>query len=531
MQELFEQLRSFVRGTWLKKRYILLISWIICPIGWYQVKQMPDQYEASARVYVDTQSLLKPLLRGLTINTDPQDQVQLMVQTLLSRPNLEKVVRMTDMDVQAVTEADTEKLISDLKSNISIGTTGRENLYTLSYTGESPEIATEVVKASLSVFMENTLGQSRNDTQTAKRFLDDQIAEYEARLAQSDRELTAYKRKNGDLIVGQNGGYYSNLSSQQARLDEARLALQEKQTQLATARAQLSGEQPSFGIFTPGVGKSPFASQYDGRLAELQENHDQMLLRFTPAHPAVKELAQSIERLKAQREEELQAYAETPQLARPANGNLNANMVFQELKLNVSALTNDVAALQVRVDNYQLKVDELQKKIHLIPQVEAELEALRRGYQATKNKYDELMKRRETARLAARADQSVDDIQFKIIDPPRASEEPTGPFRLLFYTGITIFGVGAGVAVAFLLSQVSPVAITAYQLTQITGVPVLGSVSVTDKFGSVRLNRRHNLLFFTFLAILLGSYSLIMGLEAAPQFLPSMIDAIRGIRQ
>lgn len=531
MQELFEQLRSFARGLWLKKHFIVLISWIICPIGWYQVNQLPDQYKASARVYVDTQSLLKPLLRGLTINTNPQEQVELMVRTLLSRPNLEKIVRMTDMDVQAITQADTDEIIDNLKNKINISTTSRRNLYTISYEGTSPELATEVVKAALAVFMDNTLGQSRNDSKTAKRFLEQQITDYEKRLGQNDAQITEFKRKNGDLLVGHSGGFYSTLSAHQGRLDEARLMLQEKEMQLASAQAQLAGEEPSFGLYDPGTGKTQFASQYDARIDALRENLDQLTLRFTEEYPDVKEIKHRISQLQTLKDDELEAYKKLPALARPtsSNSNLNANMVYQELKLSVSSLTNDVAALKVRVNNFQDKVDELQQKIHLIPQVEAELAALQRGYQATKSKYDELRKRSETALLAQRAEQSVEDIQFKIIDPPRAGDEPTGPFRIIFYTAITVVGLGMGTAVAFILSQITPVAITAYQLTQLTGIPVLGSVSMTGNNNNTRSNKRNNVLFYTLIATLLGCYVLIIGVEAAPQLLPSMLDAIRGL--
>lgn len=101
MQELLDDLIDYLKGIWIQRRYIIISTWLICPMGWYFVSSMPNVYQSQAKVYVDTQSLLRPLLRGLTIETDPNMQIQLMVKTLLSRPNLERISRMVDLDIQA----------------------------------------------------------------------------------------------------------------------------------------------------------------------------------------------------------------------------------------------------------------------------------------------------------------------------------------------------------------------------------------------------------------------------------------------
>ena len=109
MQDIFEEIIDYLKGIWLKRRYIIIATWLICPIGWYAVSSMPNVYKSEARVYVDTQSLLRPLLKGLTVETNPNTQIRLMIKTLLSRPNLERISRMTDLDVQANNSEEYEK--------------------------------------------------------------------------------------------------------------------------------------------------------------------------------------------------------------------------------------------------------------------------------------------------------------------------------------------------------------------------------------------------------------------------------------
>ena len=127
MQELLEQLLGYVRGAWRFRWYMHLIAWPLCLGGWIMVHQLPDQYEASARIYVDTQSVLRPLLRGLAIQGNVGQEVKLMTRTLLSRPNLEKIARMTDMDLKATTPEAMEALLNRLQHTIKLsGGRGRD---------------------------------------------------------------------------------------------------------------------------------------------------------------------------------------------------------------------------------------------------------------------------------------------------------------------------------------------------------------------------------------------------------------------
>lgn len=526
MQELFEQIWSVARGIWLKKRFIVLVSWIVCISGWIAITTLPDQYSASARVYVNTQSLLKPLLRGLTISANSQQQVHLMVKTLLSRPNVEKILRMVDMDILASSQKEFDQLVDNLARNIKITATGRENLYTISYSGATPEQATNVVKAVLKVFVTNTVGQTRSDTVTARNFLDDQINNYEQRLTSSEQQLTEFKQLNGHLIISSGGGYYTTLKQYQDNFESSKLLLEEKQTQLAMAKSQLIGETPAFGILNPTINRN-ITTQFDDRISQLEQTLDQLSLRYTNLHPDVIEVRQRIRQLQQLRNKEIRAVAKANQ--NTGVNPLNQNPVFQEMKLNVINLENDIAAIKVRVKNFDQKVVNLKSKINLIPEIEANLTALSRGYQITKQKYEEMLRRRESALLAEKADLSVDDIQFKVIDPPRAKTKPVGPNRILLNTLVLFVGLGSGVSFAFLLSQFSAVILTPFQLSQISGYPVLGSVSLNGHAELTRTNSIKNILFGCLLVLLVLMYGGLILLETTNTLMPQIRNVTQGV--
>src|SRR5881227_3197601 len=101
MQELVEQLLALARGMWQRRWIGLGVAWATAIIGAIIVFRLPDKYEASARVYVDTQSMLQPLMAGMAMTPDAGQQVAILRRILLSRPNLEKIIRKSDLDTSA----------------------------------------------------------------------------------------------------------------------------------------------------------------------------------------------------------------------------------------------------------------------------------------------------------------------------------------------------------------------------------------------------------------------------------------------
>ncbi|MCP5213294.1 MAG: chain length determinant family protein [Hahellaceae bacterium] len=513
MQEIVEEIINYLKGIWLKKFYIALTMWVICPVGWYVVFNMPDHFAAKAQVYVDTQSLLRPLLRGLAVQPNTDHQVQLIVRTLMTRPNLEKIARMADLDVQTKNKDEYEKMIDRVKENLSITAAGRENIYTISYRGETPAKTRDVVQAALDVFIENTLGETRSEADSAEQFLDRQIKEYENRLLEDERRLTDFKQQNSNLLGVNVGGYYSTLDQNKQRLAESRLQLREVESRLASARSQLKGEEPTFGLIQQRTMTNTISTQYDGRIEQLKSQLDELSLKYTEKHPNIMELKRRIEDLETQRAAEIKAAVAQQQGDHPTFENLDTNPVYQEMKLSVTRLENEKVSLDVRVAEYESKVREIEEKIHLIPEMESQLISLNRGYDITKNKYNELLTRREQARLSQSADLTADDIQFKVVDPPVVPRQPSGPNRVLFLTVVTLFSMIAGVGIAFGLSQLNPVAISGSQLTRVTGYPVFGTISSIDLVDASNKDRLYTILFAGAVAAAVIIYFVLVGIQ------------------
>ena len=528
MQELFDDLIDYLKGIWIKRRYIIIATWMICPIGWGLISIMPDVYKSEARVFADTQSILAPLLKGLTVQTNPDVQINLMIKTLLSRPNLERISRMTDLDIQAETPEQYEGIIKRLKESIKIiKTRGRANIFTISFEDKDPEMAKNVVQSALTVFIENTLGENRTDSDSAQKFLKSQITEYENRLASAEARLTDFKQKYSNMLPDQYGGYYNKLNIAKEQLQIIELSLLEAETQLKSAKSQLN-TVPTDSTNTQNKiqTSTSIKTSYDDRIAELEMILDSLLLRYTEKHPDVTEAKNRLAHLEKQRSKEIKDYLSA---ASSDDGNTlitSQNPVIQQLQIQVNQYENQVASIKVRAEDYRIKVKELENKIHVLPEIEAELVALNRGYEITKKKYEELLNRQETAQLAQQADETTNKIQFKVIDPPRAPTKPSGPKRLLFLILVTFVGFGAGIGMSLLLSQLSPVVTSTAQLSKATGVPVFGVVSANENLGLQKWHRKKTIIFIASNLFLLMILIMFIGYSLFPEAIQAQLQKV-----
>ncbi|HEY5801938.1 MAG TPA: Wzz/FepE/Etk N-terminal domain-containing protein, partial [Burkholderiaceae bacterium] len=211
MEDLISQLVALYKGVWKYRFWAVATAWIVLIVGTAAVYAVPNQYDSKARVFVDTQSILKPLLAGMTTVPNVEQQVSIMSRTLLTRPNVEKVIRMVDLDLKSKTVKDHEKLVDDLMKDIKITGMAQNDIYTISYTHENPKVVRDVVQAFLTIFVENSFGDKKQDSQKAIVFINDQIKNYEEKLLAAETALKEFKLKNIGLLPKTGGDYGSKL--------------------------------------------------------------------------------------------------------------------------------------------------------------------------------------------------------------------------------------------------------------------------------------------------------------------------------
>ncbi len=476
MEEILRQASVILRATWKHRRLGMLVAWAVGAIVAGVILRIPDRYEASARIFVDTQSILKPLMSGLAIQPNVEQQVMMLSRTLISRPNVEKLVRMADLDLNIKSKAAQEELIEDLTKTLKIQSVGRDNLYTLSYRDTEPARAQRVVQALVSIFVESSLGDKRQDSDSARKFIEEQIRNYETKLQEAENRLKDFKIRNLDMQTSEGKTGIERLSDLSAELSKSRLSLREAENSRDALRRQIAGEDPVLLPESPGADAGISLPEIDGRIDTLKRNLDGLLQRYTDQHPDVVGTRRLIKDLEEQKRQELVARKKFA-AANPGAAVSN-NPVYQQLKVSLAEAEANVASLRARVSEYEARYNRTTELLRTQPQLEAEYQQLNRDYAVNRKNYEQLVSRRESAELTGDLDAAGSVADFRLIDPPRASSTPVAPNRLLLLPGGLILALAAGLFVAFAASQIRPVYFDGKTLRESTGLPVLGTVSL-----------------------------------------------------
>jgi len=152
--------------------------------------------------------VLRPLLAGLALQPNLDQQVVLVSRTLISRPNVERLIRMTDMDLKVKTPADRDEMIDVLTRKLKIDGSARDNLYSISYRDASPDQAKRVVQSLLSIFVESSLGNTRKDTDVARRFIEEQIRQLRKAAGGGGGAPQGFRLKNMNLVGADGRDYF-----------------------------------------------------------------------------------------------------------------------------------------------------------------------------------------------------------------------------------------------------------------------------------------------------------------------------------
>ena len=537
--------RRVAKAAWRYRWAAVALSWLVCGAGWAYVYTIPNSYEASARLYVDADAVLTPLLRGIAVDSPLSSQLDVLQRTLLSRPNLEKLVSNTDLDLTVTGPADLEALTNGLATQIHIEPQTR-NLFTISYRNTNPKLAFDVVQTMLTMFIENKTGNNRSEMENAGLFLQQQIGEYERKLREAEKKRADFRAKYLDLLPADNGA---------SRLDQARESVSRLEGQLTDEMAtrdmlgrELAATPPMVvteadPTAAPG---SPTAIALNPRVVEAQRALDELLITRTENHPDVVLARKHLEEVKvsvAKEAAELSAQIAAAKAAatgvgpsttapKPAGkGKLDTagadpaskpgakgkagsepatpaakthevpNPVYEQLKVRMFETQSTLASLQRQLADATRERDRMDEIARGAPGLQAEYINLNRDYDVLQGNYKELLARREEMRIGQAADASADKIKIQVIDPPQVPQNPVAPNRVRMLSLVLLVGIAGGGGLAVLLVQFDQSFHSIDELRDL-GFPVAGGISLLNV--TVTRGRLASVFAFSMALVLLG---------------------------
>src|SRR5436190_3146189 len=495
-----------LRGMWAHRWLGLATAWAAGAIALAALAVVPAKYEASARIFANTDSILKPLMTGLTVQPNEESRIVMLSRLLISRPNVEKLVQAVGLDAQAASREDRERIVDSVMKTLEIKAAGRDNLYTLTFRDVDPGRAKLAVETLAAMFMESSQGGKVEDTIAAKKFIDEQIAVYEKKLQEAEDRVKEFKIRHSGLTPDEGKDFFARLSAAGASLSQARLELREAERAREAFRRGLASEEAAAA--DPGAGASAGAgaklAEIDGRIDSQRRNLDSMLQRYTESHPDVLGARRVIQELEEQRRQLIAANRKSGVSAiQPATTGQRAS---ETLKVSLAQAEASVASLSSRVAEYAERYDRLKAQAALVPQLEAEYAQLNRDYDVNRKNYESLVARRESATISAQSQSVAGVSDFRLVDPPRVSPSPVWPNSRVLAPLALIFALAAGLLAAYLANEARPTFYNGRSLREACGLPLLGVVSMIVSEPRRRAERSSMFWFLGGVGALLGTY-------------------------
>ena len=477
MQNLLDQ----VRGAWRYRWVGIFVAWCVALLLWAGVFLLADTYQASARVFVDTNTALTQVTKGISVDADLDTQILRVRQALLGGPQLQKVAEDAGLLQGAADSREQQALLNKLRMGLEItgGMAPSSGVFTITYKNRSREKSLQVVDLLLKSFVQGALAGKREGSELAQHFLVSQISLYERRLSDAEERLADFKKRNVGLMPGAEGDYFTRLQAETETLNKARQNLAVVERRRDELRRQLQGEQLLVEAPPQPNSKDPTALQQTSTAARIQETQaklDDVLLRYTDKHPDVIALRETLKELQERHQQELEAVRRGDPGAADRLG-LTNNPVYQSVQLQYGQAQVDIGGMRAEIADRESKIAALRSAINTAPEVEAEFARLNRDYDVTRVQYRALLERLEHSKLGEEAE-ATGIVKFEVIDPPAASFAPIAPNRPLLVTASFVVAIVAGGAVAYLLYLLRPVFFSSRQLAAVTNLPVIGTVSM-----------------------------------------------------
>lgn len=514
MDEILERVYEEARSAWRFRWIGLGAAAVLAVVGWVAVFALPDRYEATASVFVDTRTALRPLLQGLTMEQDVNVQLNYVRQSLLAGDRAEKIARETG--VLPASERDPRMVAGILDGFVKRfgldvrSASGREgerdagSIYTFKFQDTSRDRSLTVTQRLLGSFVEETLGGKRAGSENAQKFLEERIRANEEELRTIEGELADFKKEHIGLMPTEQGGVVPQLEAALDLIKKLENDLNVAQLRRAELDKQLRGDAVIGAAGTGQVGRATGAGGDTlSRINEAQAKLDELLQRYTDKHYDVVAARQILADLEARRQAEIEMLRSGDAAAAASSG-VSTNPIYQSIQQQLNTADLEITTLRGQLAQQRDKVVQLRRRLDTAPQVEAEYKDLIRDYDAKKEQHDTLLKNLEKARMGERAD-DAGSVRFEIMQPPTAPFGPVFPSRSLFLAGVLVLAVAVGAALTYLLHLFRPVVGSMRGLAELTELPILGVVSSAFPQQLTAQSRRSLIGFLGAGAILVGA--------------------------
>ncbi len=521
---LSQQIPIFINEI-IKKRVFVCVSSAIISVAVLIVGvYWPKVYESRASVLWNSSNAVSPLLKGGVGNTSAvRELANIAREIIFSNKILDLLIAKTglgtDSDGNKLSERDLQALKVKLFDSVQVSNK-RSRLISVSYRNSDSMLSYLVVSTLTELFIEETRTEKNRSSQEAFEFIDRQVGDYRKKLDIINENIIKFKRENVDIDSDTSRGVSGRVNSIKLIIRQTSLELSEARVQKSSLKSQLRSEREAINrqLAEKSLQESSIerTSIYTERLKSLQVSLDTLRLSYTDDYPDIIQTKEQIRNLQSQIQNEESQYAELEKevatVGMPAVRFVESEL-FIQISSSISTLETNIKTLEARLSGAENRLEQELLRSSSVNQQESQLEEMARDLNVTQTIYDDLLTRRENARVSLNMQLENQGASFKLQEPATIPLLPSG-LRFLHFMLICIpIGLAFPLSVIFVLLMIDgrirhedSIALDSLS------IPVIGVVGEYYDIREMRNERKRNLISIAIVTLsifLLGGISIL----------------------
>lgn len=454
----------------------------------------PKTFESSATIHADQQNIIRPLLEGQAATTSVTDQARVVREVVTSPRLLKQAIEDLGLMKDKTSAVAMEEMIGKVREKLRIESVGT-NFIKLTYSGDNASDVYNVVSKVTDLFIRDSYESKREESREAFLFIDKQVKTYKAQLQEAEANLKAFTAANRD---GTESSAEARIAALRQQIETTKLTMDETETRIRSLERELAQE----GQFVERRFRSDVFRE---SLVEAQNELDILRLSYTDDHPDVVSLKLKIEDMKKSIRD-----AEERRTTQANNSNSgsdpNVNPLYEELRSRVSTEKVELHSLERRLERTQKLLAEEYDRLQRIANRQAELAELTRDYDVNRSIYEDMLERKERARLSMTLDVEGQGVTYRIQEPAVYPLTPKGIRLIHFFLIGPVLGLIAPFFILGAFIHFDPRIRFVGRLETLTTVPVLGVVPHISSPLSKRVMKTDVILLLGFLFLVMCVY-------------------------
>lgn len=407
----------------------------------------PKSYSVSTTILARESGIIQPLLEGRAVATGVIDRAGIARQVIYSRRVLEDALKMGGWLQPDITPIQEDRLLEQIKERITV-TSPRPDLIQITYRDADANRTYKVTERLADTFIRESLAAKGRESREAYEFIDSRVREYHQKLTDAEDKLTAYRSMNVDAQPGSATDATTRIGSLRTQVEQARMTLMEQRSRESSIASQISGESAVTAVQTR-------ENLYRTQLIELQAQLDRLLLNYTEQYPDVLRIRHQMADIQqSMREQEQRAAQRGPQTGTSDEAAMNP--LYQELRSQGAQASRELAAAQSRLGISESMLNQELDRSRRIAESESALAELTRDYEVNRDLYQDLLRRRENARVSMELDREERGLTLRVQDPAIMPLRPTGLRFMHFAAAGLGLAVALPLALLFLVARFDP---------------------------------------------------------------------------